>query len=82
MNLQYFVLMYSFNTSYTQTGGAQAQIAFSGDAVAIYGAVSPMHANYTVTADGVTRSFRGGLNGLGSTLHNGVSALGFLHGTL
>jgi hypothetical protein len=56
-------------TSLTQTGGAQAQITFNGDAVALYGTVSPKHANYTVTVDGHTRAFLGGSNGLASSLH-------------
>ncbi|KAI0266846.1 hypothetical protein BC834DRAFT_116274 [Gloeopeniophorella convolvens] len=57
---------------YTQTGGAQAQFSFNGDAVAIYGTVSPDHANYTITVDGQTHPFLGGSNGLASTLHIGT----------
>ena len=65
----------SFTTSYTQVGGAHAQLIFDGGAVAIFGTVSPDHANYTVTMDGVTQSFQGGSNGLTSQLHFGVSTL-------
>lgn len=66
-------------TSYTQSEGAQAQFTFDGDAVAVYGTVSPVHANYTVTVDGVERDFLGGSNGLASNLHNGVRAPNFLY---
>lgn len=64
-----------FTASYTQVGGAQAQLMFNGAAVAIFGTVSPNHADYTVTMDGVTQSFQGGSNGLNSHLHFGVSTL-------
>jgi len=70
--------MHSFIISFTQTGGAQAQFAFSGEAVAVYGTVSPAHADYTATTDGVTKSFPGGSNGLASSLHVGVSTSTFL----
>ncbi|KAI0254041.1 hypothetical protein BJV78DRAFT_103139 [Lactifluus subvellereus] len=56
----------------TQTGGAQAQFTVNGDAVAIYGTVSPEQADYTVTVDGHTRAFRGGFNGLASSLQVGA----------
>ncbi|KAH9176351.1 hypothetical protein EDB89DRAFT_152538 [Lactarius sanguifluus] len=49
--------------------GAQAQFMFDGDAVAVYGTVSPDQANYTVTVDGVKRDFLGGSNGSASDLH-------------
>ncbi len=67
-------------TSFTQSRRAQAQFTFDGDAVAVYGTVSPAHANYTVTVDGVKRDFLGGSNGLASSLHEGVRALDFLYG--
>ncbi|EIM83052.1 uncharacterized protein STEHIDRAFT_171157 [Stereum hirsutum FP-91666 SS1] len=55
---------------FTQTGGAQAQIEFSGDAVAVYGTVSSDHANYTIAVDGnAAHAFDGGSNGIASTLH-------------
>lgn len=53
---------------------------FDGDAVAVYGTVSPFQANYTVTVDGVKHDFLGGSNGLASDMHEGVSALNFLYG--
>ncbi|THH16184.1 hypothetical protein EW146_g4410 [Bondarzewia mesenterica] len=55
---------------FTQTGGAQAQYKFSGDAVAIYGTVSPDHANYTISMDGNTSSYIGGSNGIARVLHD------------
>jgi hypothetical protein len=64
-----------FTTSYTQVGGAQAQLMFNGVAVAVLGTVSPDHADYTVTMDGVTQSFQGGSNRLNNHLHFGVSTL-------
>lgn len=61
----------NFNNTlhFTQTMGAQAQFMFDGDAVAVYGTVSPDQANYTVTVDGVERDFLGGSNGSASDLH-------------
>ncbi len=76
MNLQFLVLMYSFTLSFTQTGGAQAQFAFNGDAVAIYGTVSPFLADYTVTTDGATQWFQSSSQGLASDIHLSVSILG------
>ena len=75
INLQFLVLMCSFIASYTGTGGAQAQIAFNGDAVAIYGTVSPYLTDYTVTTDGVMRSFQSSSKGLANNIHMDVSAL-------
>jgi hypothetical protein len=76
MNLRFLVLMCSFTFSFTQTNGAQAQFTFDGDAVAIYGTVSPFLADYSVTADGVTRYFQSGSQGLASSVHLDVSTLG------
>jgi hypothetical protein len=76
MNLRFIVLKYSFTISFTQTGGAQAQFAFNGDAVAIYGSVSPFLADYAVTTDGVTQGFQSSSQGLASTVHMNVSTLG------
>ena len=56
--------------SFTQTGGAQTKLEFSGDAVAVYGTVSPDHANYTIAIDeNPAQAFDGGSNGVASTLH-------------
>jgi len=63
---------YNGTLHYTQVGGAQAQLMFNGVAVSIFGTVSPDHADYTVTMDGVTQSFQGGSNGLNSYLHFGT----------
>ncbi len=68
-------MMYSFTISFTQTGGAQAQFTFYGDAVAIYGTVSPFLADYTVTMDGVTRWLQSSSQGLASDIHMDVSTL-------
>lgn len=81
--LQYVLHSWAFSssrlcssaTSYTQTGGAQAQLTFDGGAVAIFGTASPDLANYTVTIDGATQSFQGGSSGLTSHLHFGVGTL-------
>jgi hypothetical protein len=61
-----------FSTSqhFTQLGGPQAPFMFNGDAVAVYGTVSPFHAKYSVTLDGVKHDFLGGSNGLASYQHN------------
>jgi hypothetical protein len=75
MNLRSLVPMCPFTTSFTQTGGAQAQFAFNGDAVAIYGAVSPFLSNYSVTTDGVVQCFQSSSQGLASNVHIDVSPL-------
>ena len=76
MNLRFLVLMCSFTISFTQTAGAQAQFAFNGGAVAIYGTVSPFLSDYAVTTDGVTQCFQSSSQGLASNVHMGVSTLG------
>jgi len=58
--------------SSTQLGGPHTPFTFSGDAVAVYGTVSPFHPNYTVTVDGVHHNFLGGSNGLASDMHKGT----------
>lgn len=63
---------YNNTIHFTETRGAQAQLAFNGEAVAVYGTVSPEHADYTVTTDGVTKSFPSGSNGLANSLHMGT----------
>ncbi|KAJ7691259.1 hypothetical protein B0H17DRAFT_1063272 [Mycena rosella] len=45
---------------YTQAAGAAASLAFSGNAVAIYGTVSPTHNNIQVSIDGKTTMVNGG----------------------
>jgi hypothetical protein len=76
MNLRFLVPMCSFTISFTQTNGAQAQFVFNGDAVAIYGTVSPFLADYAVTTDGVTQRFQSSSQGLASSVHLNVSTLG------
>lgn len=62
----------------TELWEPQAPFTFYGDAVAVYGAVSPFHANYSVTLDGVEYDFSGGSNGLASHRHKGVRPLSLL----
>ena len=75
MNFRFLMLICSFTISFTQTAGAQAQFEFNGDAVAIYGTVSPFLADYAVTTDGVTQRFQSSSQGLASHIHMGVSTL-------
>ena len=58
--------------SYTQTRGAYATVPFTGDAVAVYGTVSPDHADLQVVLDGKTKTFSGGGNGFARVLHTKV----------
>ncbi|KAI0270763.1 hypothetical protein BGY98DRAFT_236643 [Russula aff. rugulosa BPL654] len=60
---------YNNTLHFTQTNGAQAQFVFNGDAVAIYGTVSPFLADYAVTTDGVTQRFQSSSQGLASSVH-------------
>jgi hypothetical protein len=54
---------------FTEVPGASATIPFTGDAVAIYGTVSPDQANILVSLDGQTSTVPGGAGGLARTLH-------------
>jgi len=54
---------------FTQNGGATASLSFSGDAVAIYGTVSPDHGNFSVSVDGQTTEAGAGADGLARVLH-------------
>lgn len=54
---------------YTSTPGAQVATTFTGDAVAIYGTVSPDHADIQVTVDGQTTVMKGGSGGDATALH-------------
>ncbi|KAJ6625888.1 hypothetical protein B0H10DRAFT_1782336, partial [Mycena sp. CBHHK59/15] len=45
---------------YTQSPGAAASLPFSGNAVAVYGTVSPDHANIQISVDGKTTMVNGG----------------------
>jgi len=47
-------------------------LSFSGDAVALWGTVSPDHANIRVTLDGETTIYNGGSGGTVSTLHSQI----------
>jgi hypothetical protein len=62
-------------SSYTQTPGASASLNFSGDAVAVYGTVSPDHANVQITLDGRSKTFTGGTGGFVSGLRTQVGPL-------
>lgn len=52
--------------------GASATIPFTGDVVAVYGTVSPDHANILVSLDGQTRSIQGGGGGFARVVHTKV----------
>jgi len=53
---------------YTQAAGAAASLSFSGNAVAIYGTVSPDHANIQISVDGHSTLVNGGADYV-SALH-------------
>jgi len=53
----------------TQTQGASATIPFSGNAVAVYGTVSPDHADIQVSLDGQNTTVQGGAGGFAGALH-------------
>ncbi|GLB37654.1 hypothetical protein LshimejAT787_0407050 [Lyophyllum shimeji] len=57
---------------FTSTPGASASITFTGDAVAVYGTVSPDHANVQITLDGRANVLPGGAGGFVSSLHSQV----------
>ncbi|KAH9485090.1 A type blood alpha-D-galactosamine galactosaminidase [Psilocybe cubensis] len=54
---------------FSSTAGASASITFSGDAVAVYGTVSPDHANIRMTLDGQSQLMPGGSGGMASVVH-------------
>ncbi|KAJ7495960.1 hypothetical protein B0H11DRAFT_1716032, partial [Mycena galericulata] len=53
---------------YTQNAGSAASLSFSGNAVAIYGTVSPQHANIQISVDGQSTLVNGGADYV-SALH-------------
>ncbi|KAF8973071.1 hypothetical protein BDZ97DRAFT_1912656 [Flammula alnicola] len=55
--------------SFSQVPGASASLTFSGESVAVYGTVSPDHANLVVTVDGQTQNLPGGSGGFASEVH-------------
>ncbi|KAF8197847.1 hypothetical protein BJ912DRAFT_1076102 [Pholiota molesta] len=55
--------------SFTQTPGASASLTFTGGAIAVYGTVSPDHANIVVTVDGQVQTMLGGANGFSDQVH-------------
>lgn len=57
-----------FNRSYTQVPGAYASMNFTGEAMVLYGTVSPDHANIRLTIDGRDVSIPGGSGGVVSGL--------------
>ncbi|KAK0504818.1 hypothetical protein EDD18DRAFT_1126597 [Armillaria luteobubalina] len=63
---------------FTNVTDASASLSFTGDAVTLYGTVSPDHANMRVSVDGRETTFSGGSNGSVSSLHPGYfsNALG------
>ncbi|KAK0461313.1 uncharacterized protein EV420DRAFT_1762598 [Desarmillaria tabescens] len=62
---------------FTNVTDASASIYFAGDAVALYGTVSPDHANIRVSLDGRETTFSGGSNGVVSSLHSQVLLYSF-----
>ncbi|KAL6310410.1 hypothetical protein BKA93DRAFT_755971 [Sparassis latifolia] len=61
---------YNNTLHYSDAGGAQASLSFSGDGVAVYGTVSPQHGNYTVTLNGhISQIINGGADGFVRQLH-------------
>lgn len=58
--------------SFTEVQGASATIPFSGDAVAVYGSVSPNHADILVSLDGQTSTVQRGSGVLARTSHTKV----------
>ncbi|PBK91430.1 hypothetical protein ARMGADRAFT_201061 [Armillaria gallica] len=57
---------------FTNVTDASASLSFAGDAVALYGTVSPDHANIRVSVDGRETTLSGGSNGFVSSLHPGI----------
>ncbi|KAK0195362.1 hypothetical protein F5146DRAFT_1025146 [Armillaria mellea] len=57
---------------FTNVTDASASLSFTGDAVALYGTVSPDHANIRVSVDGQETTISGGSNGFVSSLHTGI----------
>ncbi|KAF9478820.1 hypothetical protein BDN70DRAFT_879533 [Pholiota conissans] len=55
--------------SFTQTPDASASLTFSGGAIAVYGTVSPDHANIVITIDGQQQTMQGGANGFSDQVH-------------
>lgn len=62
--------------SYSQTPGASASLTFSGDAVALYGTVSPDHADIGISVDGQEQRLPGGAGHV-SVVHPQVRKLPF-----
>ncbi len=58
-----------FFFSFTQTPGASASLTFSGGAIAVYGTVSPDHADIVITVDGQTHTLPGGASGFANMVH-------------
>jgi hypothetical protein len=62
--------------SFSQTPGASASLTFSGDAVALYGTVSPEHADISISVDGQEQRVPGGAR-LATGVHPQARALPF-----
>ncbi|KAF9567970.1 hypothetical protein CPC08DRAFT_702790 [Agrocybe pediades] len=54
---------------FTNTPGASASLTFSGDAVAVWGTVSPDHADINMELDGNSQTLPGGSGGMASVVH-------------
>jgi len=57
---------------FTNATSASATLSFFGEAVAVFGTVSPDHANFSVTIDGKSQVLPGGSGGLTTSLHQQV----------
>lgn len=55
--------------SFTSTAAATATMTFEGDALAVYGTVSPDHADILFSIDGNSQTVMPGNGGLDSVLH-------------
>lgn len=67
-----------FLCSFSETPGTSASLSFSGEAVALYGTVSPFHANIHITLDGHSLILPGGAGGRVSALRPQVSEQGYI----
>ena len=60
------------SASFSSDKDANAKLTFIGEAVAVYGTVSPDHANISVTVDGKAQLLSGGSGGFVSAMRPGV----------
>ena len=68
-----------FPSSSSQTPGASASLSFSGEAVVLYGSVSPNHANIHIVIDGHSLILPGGSGGKVSAIRSRVSKQSYIY---